>query len=180
MGKSASAFCLTELCSRALTGVTSSAKCVVLFLFNFLRFHRVDVAENSTTDWSTLWCIFLCVSSTSCEGIWILVFLKLVILLSALPYLPVERAEQVFTAAVCHSRQANNSAKHTVLCGRPHHYTRHEFLSYDSNVTSRLRPQLCLWLKDLGIVRNVPKKPRWSKRGGGRKQRQICVIVGVH
>ena len=169
------------MCSRALTGVvTSSAKCFAVFITNFLRFHRVDVAENSTTDWSTLWCIFLCVSSTSCEGIWILVFLKLVILLSALPYLPVEQAEQVFTAAVCHSRQANNSAKHTVLCGRPHHYTRQEFLSYDSNVTSRLRPQLCLWLKDLGIVRNVPKKPRWSKRGGGRKQRQICVIVGVH
>ena len=84
------------------------------------------------------------------SGSGFLVFLKLVILMSALPYLPVEQAEQVFTAAVCHSHQANNSAKHTVLCGRPNHYTRREFLSYGSNVISRLPPKLCLWLKDLG------------------------------
>ena len=81
---------------------------------------------------------------------------------------------------MCHSHQANNSAKRTVLCGRPHHYTRRELLSYDSNVTSRLHPQLYLWLKDLGIARNVSKKPRRSKRGGRRKQRKICVMVGVH
>ena len=78
------------------------------------------------------------------------------------------------------AHQANNSAKHTVLCGRPHHYTRRELLSYDSNVTSRLHPQLCLWLKDLGTARNVPKKPRRSKRGGRRKRRKISVIVGAH
>ena len=59
-------------------------------------------------------------------------------------------------------------------------YTRQECLSYDSNVTSRLHPQLCFWLKDLGIARNVSKKPRRSKRGGRRKQRKICVVVGVH
>ena len=72
MGKSASAFCFTELCSRALTGVvTGPAKCVVVFIFNFLYFHQVHVAVTSIMEWSTLWCILLCVSSTSCEGIWI-------------------------------------------------------------------------------------------------------------
>ena len=81
---------------------------------------------------------------------------------------------------MCHNHQTNNSAKHTVLCCRPHHYTRRELLSYDSNVTSRLHFQLCLWLKDLGTARNVPRNPRRSKRGGRRKQRKICVIVGVH
>ena len=39
-----------------------------------------------------------------------LLFLKGVILLSARPYLSAEQAEQVFTAAVCHSHQANSTA----------------------------------------------------------------------
>ena len=82
------------------------------------------------------------------------------------------------TCSVVH--QTSNSAKHTVLCSRPHHYTRQELLSYDSNATSRLHPQLFSWLKDLGIAHNVRKKSRRSKRGGRRKQRKICVIVGVH
>ena len=169
------------MCSRALTGVvTSCAKCFEVFIINFLHFHQVDVAVNSTMEWSTFWCNVYVFLPLHVRAFGFLVFLKLVILLSALPYLPVEQAEQVFRAAVCHSNQANNSAKHIVLCGRPHHYTRQELLSYDSSVTSRLHPQPCLWLKDLGIACNVPKKPRRSKRDGGRKQRQICVIVGVH
>ena len=131
-------------------------------------------------EWSTFWCNFYVFLPLHVRAFGLFVFLKLVILLLALPYLPVEQAEQVFTAAVCHSHRANNNAKHTLLCDRPHHYTRRELLSYDSNVTLRLHPQLCLWLKDLGIARNVPKKPRRSKRGGRRKRRKIYVIVGVH
>ena len=110
MGKSASAFCLTELCSRALTGVvTSSSKCFVVFIINFLHFHQVDVAVNSIMEWSTFWSNFYVFRLLHERAFGFLVFLKLVILLSALPYLPVEQAEQVFKAAVCHSRQANNS-----------------------------------------------------------------------
>ena len=163
------------MCSRALTGVvTSSAKCFVVSIIIFLHFYQVDVAVNSTMEWSTFWCNFYVFLPIHVRAFGFLVFLKLVILLSALPYLPVEQAEQVFTAAVCHSHRANNNAKHTLLCDRPHHYTRRELLSYDSTVTSRLHPQLFLWLKDLGIARNVPKKPRRSKRGGRRKQENLC------
>ena len=125
----------------ALTGVvTSSAKCFVLFIIKFLHFYDMDLAGNSSMEWSTFWCNFHVFLPLHVRAFGFLVFLKLVILLSALPYLPVEQAEQVFTAAVCHSHQANNSAKHTVLCGRPHHYNRQEFLSYDANITSRLHP----------------------------------------
>ena len=54
----------------ALTGVvTSSAKCFVVSIIIFLHFYQVDVAVNSTMEWSTFWCNF-CVSSTSSEGIW--------------------------------------------------------------------------------------------------------------
>ena len=95
------------------------------------------------------------------------------ILLSALPCLPVEQAEQVFTVAVCHSHKTSSSAKHTKSCCRPHHHTRQDLLSWDFRHTSCLHPQLLSRLKDLGVARNVPNKPR-------RKQRKISLIVGVH
>ena len=100
------------MCSRALTGVvTSCAKCFVVFIINFLHFHQEDVAVNSTMEWFTFWCNFYVFLPIHVRAFGFLVFLKLVILLSALPYLPVEQAEQVFTAVVCHSTPSQQQCK---------------------------------------------------------------------
>ena len=70
---------LSELCSRALTGVvTSCAKCFEVFIINFLHFHQVDVAVNSTMEWSTFWCNFYVFLPIHVRAFGFLVFLKLV------------------------------------------------------------------------------------------------------
>ena len=43
-----------------------------------------------------------------------------------------------------------------------------------------LSPQLIARLSHLGIARNVPRKPRRSRRGGKNERRKIKVIVRFH
>ena len=43
-----------------------------------------------------------------------------------------------------------------------------------------LSPQLIACLSRLGIARNVPRKPRRSRRGGKNERRKIKVIAGFH
>ena len=169
------------LCSRALTG---SAKwgfifvfccCCLFALFFFIIFHflSLEVTVICTMKWVQL-CGFLALHA---RAVGFLLFFKIVILLSALPCVPLE---ETGTVAACYSHQPSNSAKHTELCCRPHHHTWQELLSWNSSHKSCIHSHFLSWLKDLGIARNVPKKPRRSNGGGGRrKQREISVTVGV-
>ena len=59
-------------------------------------------------------------------------------------------------------------------------YTRHDLLSLETAATPPpfLSPQQIARLSHLGIARNVPRKPRRSRRGGKNERRKIKVIVG--
>ena len=57
-------------------------------------------------------------------------------------------------------------------------YTRHEILSV-AGIASRPLPCLAACLRELGIARNVPRRPRRLRRGDRREKRNIPVIVGV-
>ena len=61
-------------------------------------------------------------------------------------------------------------------------YTRHDLLSLETAATPPpfLSPQLIARLSHLSIARNVPRKPRRSRRGGKNERRKINVIVGFH
>ena len=56
--------------------------------------------------------------------------------------------------------------------------TRHEILSV-AGIASRPLPCRVACLRELGIARNVPRRPRRSRRGGRREKRKIPFIVGV-
>ena len=58
--------------------------------------------------------------------------------------------------------------------------TRHDLLSLETAAAPPpfLSPQLIARLSHLGIARNMPRKPRRSRRGGKNERRKIKVIVG--
>ena len=66
----------------------------------------------------------------------------------------------------------------TVYHCPPARYTRHGLLSLETTVAPPpfLSPQLIARLSHLGIARNVPRRPRRSRRGGKNERRKIKVI----
>ena len=86
-------------------------------------------------------------------------------------------------------RRNNNELHNTekkvlfATCAAPvPRYTRHDLLSLDIATTSPpfLSPQMIPHLSHLVIARNVPRKPRRSRRGGKNERRKIKVTVGSH
>ena len=122
----------------------------------------------------------------------LVLFLQVLTLLSVLHCLPpaghVEPvfSDIVFSAAVrCNNCELHNTEKKVLFatCAIPvSRYTRHDLLSLDIAATSPpfFSPQLIARLSHLGIARNVPRKPRRSRRGGKNERRKIKVIVGFH
>ena len=92
----------------------------------------------------------------------------------------------VFSAAVCcNNRELHNTEKKVVFatCTTPVPcYTRHDLLSLETAAAPPcfLSPQLIACLSHLGIVRNLPRKPHQSRRGGKNERRKIKVIVSFH
>ena len=79
--------------------------------------------------------------------------------------------------------QLHNTEKKVLFttCAAPvPRYTRHDLLSLETAATPPLflSPQLIARLSHLGIARNMPRKPRRSRRRGKNERRKIKVIVG--
>ena len=118
----------------------------------------------------------------------LVLFLQVLALLSVLHCLPpAGHVEPVFSVASCASQNSelqNTEKKVFATCAAPVPcYTRHDLLSLETAATPSpppplLSPQLIARLSHLGIARNVPRKPRRSRRGGKNERRKIKVIVG--
>ena len=120
----------------------------------------------------------------------LVLFLQVLTLLSVLHCLPpaghVEPVfgDSVFSAAVRrNNRELHNTEKKVLFatCAAPvPRYTRHDLLSLETAAAPPpfLSPQLIARLSHLGIARNMPRKPRRSRRGGKNERRKIKVIVG--
>ena len=93
-------------------------------------------------------------------------------------------SDSMFSAAVRrNNRELHNTEKKVLFatCAAPvPRYTRHDLLSLETAATPPpfFSPQLIARLLHLGIARNVPRKPRRSRRGGKNERRKIKVIVG--
>ena len=120
----------------------------------------------------------------------LVLFLQVLTLLSVLHCLPpaghVEPvfSDSVFSAAVRrNNRELHNTEKKVLFatCAAPvPRYTRHDLLSLETAAAPPpfLSPQLIARLSHLGIARNVPRKPRRSRRRGKNQRRKIKVIIG--
>ena len=124
----------------------------------------------------------LCVTSTSSgsEDSWfgLVLFLQVLTLLSVLHcccqpvMLSLCSVTGVFSAVVCcNNRELHNTEKKVVfaICTTPVPcYTQHDLLSLEIAAAPPcfLSPQLIACLSHLGIVRNLPRKPHQSRRGG--------------
>ena len=118
----------------------------------------------------------------------LVLFLQVPTLLSVLHCLPpaghVEPVfiDSVFSVASCASQNNglhNTEKKVFATCAAPVPcYTQHDLLSLETAATPSLlpSPQIAR-LSHLGIERNVPRKPRRSRRGGKDEWRKIKVIV---
>ena len=118
----------------------------------------------------------------------LVLFLQVLTLVSVLHCLPpaghIEPvfSDSVFSASVRRNNsELHNTEKNVLLaaCAAPvPRYTRHDLLSLDIAATLPPPPKLIARLSQLGIARNVPRKPRRSRRGGKNEPRKIKVIVG--
>ena len=131
----------------------------------------------------------LCVTSTGSEDIWscsVSASLDptLLSVLHCLP--PAGHVEPVTTCSmqVCVATTVSYTTQRRKCCLPPvPRYTRHDLLSLKTAATPPSfppppPPQLIARLSHLGIARNVPRKPRRSRRGGENERRKIKVIVG--
>ena len=133
----------------------------------------------------------LCVNSTGSEVSWSCSVSaspdSTLFFLHCLP--PAGHVEPVFSDSVLsaavrrNNRELHNTEKKVLFatCAAPvPRYTRHDLLSLETAAAPPpfLSPQLIARLSHLGIARNVPRKPRRSRRGGKNERRKIKVIVG--
>ena len=117
----------------------------------------------------------------------LVLFLQVLTLLSVLHcLLPAGHVESlcsdsVFSVAVRrNNRELHNTEKKVLFatCAAPvPRCTRHDILSLETAATPPpfLSPQLIARLSHLGIARNVPRKPRRSRRGGKNERMKIKV-----
>ena len=150
----------------------------------------VDVIALFLVMWPLSWYQFCVSLPLEVRTVGLVPFLQVLTLLSVLHYLPpaghVEPvfSDSVFTAAVRrNNRELHNTEKKVLFatCAAPvPRYTRHDLLSLETAAAPPpfLSPQLIARLSHLGIARNVPRKPRRSRRGGKNERRKIKVIVG--
>ena len=150
----------------------------------------VDVIALFLVMWPLSWYQFCVSLPLEVRTVGLVLFLQVLTLLSVLHCLPpaghVEPvfSDRVFTAAVRrNNRELHNTEKKVLFatCAAPvPRYTRHDLLSLETAAAppSFLSPQLIARLSHLGIARNVPRKPRRSRRGGKNERRKIKVIVG--
>ena len=122
----------------------------------------------------------------------LVLFLQVLTLLSVLHCLPPAGhvdpvfSDNAFSAAVRrNNRELHNTEKKVLFaaCAAPvPRYTRHDLLSLETAAAPPpfLSPQLIARLSHLSIARNVPRKPRRSRRGGKNEPRKIKMIVGFH
>ena len=125
-----------------------------------------------------------------CVTVGLVLFLQVLTLLSVLHCLPpadhVEPvfSDSVFSGAVRRNNRELHNTENKVLfatCAAPVlRYTRHDLLSLETAAAPApfLSPKLIAYLSHLGIARNVPRKPRRSRRGGKNERKKIKVIVG--
>ena len=140
--------------------------------------------------WPLSWYQFCVSLPLEVRTVGLVLFLQVLTLLSVLHCLPpaghVEPvfSDSVFTAAVRrNNRELHNTEKKVLFatCAAPvPRYTRHDLLSLETAAAPPhfLSPKLIARLSHLGIARNVPRKPRRSRRGGKNERRKIKVIVG--
>ena len=140
--------------------------------------------------WPLSWYQFCVSLPLEVRTVGLVLFLQVLTLLSVLHCLPpaghVEPvfSDSVFSAAVRRNNRELHSTEKKVLfatCAAPvPRYTRHDLLSLETAAAPPpfLSPQLIARLSHLGIARNVPRKPRRSRRGGKNERRKIKVIVG--
>ena len=140
--------------------------------------------------WPLSWYPFCVSLPLEVRTVGLVLFLQVLTLLSVLLCLPpaghVEPvfSDSVFSAAVRrNNRELHNTEKKVLFatCAAPvPRYTRHDLLSLETAAAPPPfpSPQLIACLSHLGIARNVPRKPRRSRRGGKNERRKIKVIVG--
>ena len=141
--------------------------------------------------WPSSWYQFCVSLPLEVRTVGLVLFLQVLTLLSVKHCLPSAGhaepvfGESVFTAAVRYSNCGlhNSTSNKKVMCTTPattvRRYSRHDLLSLDTAATPFPSPQLIARLSHLGIARNVPRKPRRSRRGGRNERRTIKVIVGL-
>ena len=135
--------------------------------------------------WLLSWYQFCVSLPLEVRTVGLVLFLQVLTLLSVLHCLPpaVHDSDSVFSAAVRrNNRELHNTEKKVLFaaCAAPvPRYSRHD-LSLETAAAPPpfLSPQLIARLSHLGIARNVPRKPRRSRRGGKNERRKIIVIVG--
>ena len=140
--------------------------------------------------WPLSWYQFCVSLPLEVRTVGLVLFLQVLTLFSVLHCLPpaghVESvfSDSVFSAAVRRNNLELHNTEKKVLfatCAAPvPRYTRHDLLSLETAAAPPpfLSPQLIARLSHLGIARNVPRKPRRSRRGGKNERRKIKVIVG--
>ena len=141
--------------------------------------------------WPSSWYQFCVSLPLEVRTVGLVLFLQVLTLLSVKHCLPSAGhaepvfGESVFAAAVRYSNCGlHNSTSNTkVMCTTPattvRRYSRHDLLSLDTAATPFPSRHLIARLSHLGIARNVPRKPRRSRRGGRNERRTIKVIVGL-
>ena len=141
--------------------------------------------------WPLSWYQFCVSLPLEVRTVGLVLFLQVLSLLSVFHSLPpaghVEPVfnDSVFIAAVRrNNRELHNTEKKVLFatCAAPvPRYTPHDLLSLETAAAPPpfLSPQLIARLSHLGIAaRNVPRKPRRSRRGGKNERRKIKVIIG--
>ena len=139
--------------------------------------------------WPLSWYQFCVSLPLEVRTVGLVLFMPVLTLLSVLHCLPAGHAEPVFSDSVFSAavRRNNSELPNTekkvlfATCAAPvPRYTRHGLLSLETAAAPppSLSPQLIARLSHLGIARNVPRKPRRSRRGGKSERRKIKVIVG--
>ena len=162
------------------------------FFFRLISFQvwLVDVIALFLVMWPLSWYQFCVSLPLEVRTVGLVLFLQVLTLLSVLHCLPpAGHVEPVFSDSVFsadvrrNNRELHNTEKKVLFatCAAPvPRYSRHDLLSLETAAAppSFLSPQLIARLSHLGIARNVPRKPRRSRRGGKNERRKIKVIVG--
>ena len=137
--------------------------------------------------WPLSWYQFCVSLPLEVRTVGLVLFLQVLTLLSVLHCLPpaghVEPvfSNSVFSAAVLrNNRELHNTEKKVLFATSVPRYSRHDHLSLETAAAPPpfLSSQLIARLSHFGIARNVPRKPRRSRRGGKNERRKIKVIVG--
>ena len=140
--------------------------------------------------WPLSWYQFCVSLPLEVRTVGLVLFPQVLTLLSVLHCLPPAGhivsvfSDSEFSAAVRRNNLELHNTEKKVLfatCAAPVPcYTRHDLLSLETAASPPpfLSPQLIARLSHLGIVRNVPRKPRQSRRGGKNERRKIKVIIG--